>query len=179
MGSATYKGQKYALSFVDGYVVRPERRRIRKIEQRLPEGTPFERVFSEVVYQRSGGFHYEREDQSPSPLQVWVAGNDDWLNNPPEILRPLIEGETNDSYRLIILGGDIEVLGTWLVHSTWRWSSSLYDYGMRKVRKHGSRTVMKEKCSALGQKMLEDYHQFSDPPTSALEKHNIPFAHRP
>ena len=154
----------YMLYLSDGYVSRPDTRRVRKVEARLPVGTPHERIMAEVANSR-----YWIPPRSGKA--VWVIGREGWLEQlelVPDVLKPIVQEETRPKYRIVIEGFEKRALD--------RGGASIY-LGARDagLQTRHQRRAMAERCRPLLSEMQSYYDIHGEHPTEVLRDLKVPF----
>lgn len=62
-----------------------------------------------------------RQMTRPHPIDIWVIGENGWLEYAPELLKKISENETNDSYRIIVSRSGLTEVRRPYLHSWDKW----------------------------------------------------------
>ena len=110
----------------------------------------------------------------PSPLHVWVIGNDVWLNQPAAqtgLFQNIHEGVKDENYRMVVVGSGWPAgcyVGDW---KGWLWQA-----GMRKKKRHFKQNKCKEYGGILLELMFDHYHEKREAPSVVLDRFGVPYA---
>ena len=158
----------YGLTLTDGFV--------QDGEQAMTLEGGLERRMAEHLYRLIRGLHYSQATQAampkrPDPVHIWIVGGNDWTARVPPILEPILEGEKDPQYRILIIGLGLEQVkmpyGT--NYQTW-----LRRTGMKYKKKHENHGKFKTASQSLLRRMHEHYHQTFNPPSRILEDMGVP-----
>lgn len=108
----------------------------------------------------------------PRPLDVWVVGKSGWLTKRlPEPIQSICNGETDDTYRIIIACEGLEGIQTPHVPG---WPDWTYASGMKRKKRHQNIKEFKHVSEMLLGVMHDYYDEMRIPPTAVFEDLNIP-----
>ena len=133
-----------------------------------------ERQVADYLYRRAKAC-YKRAigATAPTSVDVWMVGSHGWIERgAPEPIRSIAEGETNDGYRIVIVGES-----TGAAQYISGWSDWLYTAGMKKKKRHVDLTRFHDAGRALLGYMLDSRSERPKCPTQALSHFHVPITH--
>lgn len=162
----------YLLQLTDGYFEPKEK--FKKLGH--SQGKPVEQIAANQLHRLGTVQHLPPECRSnwqiPSPLHVWVLGNDGWTEDIPESLAPIVEGENDPSYRIFLSGvGWPSEKGPYLKG----WNPWVQQAGLVRKKKHHNPDDFKNSSRALLDALYEHYSSTQRSPSEVLERLNIPY----
>ena len=104
-----------------------------------------------------------------------MIGEPGWLQEVPELVHEIGEGETDPTYRIIITGEGLESVDHPYIHG---WRSHVYSAGMSRMKKHKHADRSRSASEALLALMSQHYVETQEAGTSILEAFGTPLRFR-